>query len=340
MSGINVFSTLGQAFDTAANTFVASKMGAVMGIAAPIALAGVSLYITIYGYLIIAGKIQEPFKDFLIKCVKIIIIAAFSVSGSYGELVSAIEGFQQDMLNAVGESGTIYGALDKTANEGFKTLNKILEKKAAIHWRFVGDHVAYLAMYVIVAVAYLLLLVGVATTVMVSMLFFKILLAIGPIFVMCLMFPPVARFFDNWFGAVMSNLFVTVIGSAVASIALKIFAGASGVIDLKSKTADPWTGVFVIMAMAIVLFIASRSITSLAAGLGGGVASEAVSAGQAMASAIGLGRSSAATVKNVRKGWQAGKKGYSWAKGKFGGGNSMKESPPAKPIYNRTQKYN
>ena len=344
MSGINVFSTLGQSFNNAAITFVSSKMAAVTAVAAPIALAGVSLYIVIYGYLIITGRVQQPFYDFCIKCVKIIIVAAFSVAGSYASLAGTIEGFQQDMLSAIGDSGDIYGTLDNAANSGIELLRNIEEKRQSIGWNQVGTHITYFGMFLVIGAAYLLLLVGVGITVMVAMLFLKILLALGPIFVMCLMFPPVSRFFDNWFGAVMSNLFVTVIGSAVASLALQIFTKSFGKIDLNSTTVSPWSAVFGILAMSIVLFVATRSVASLAAGLGGGVASEAVSAGQAMAAAIGFSqtsvRSADASAKLAKKGWNSGKKTFIWAKGKFGRRNSMKEAPPPEPAYNRTQKYN
>lgn len=335
----NVFSTLGKSLENGANSFIASKVGAVIGVAAPIALAGVSLYLVIYGYMIITGRVQQPFYDFAIKCVKIIIVAAFSVAGSYGELSSAIEGLQKDLVSALGGSTTIYGALDSAADQGLELLRKIHELNAALDFYELSESIGYWLMFAIVAAAYLLILVGIAATIMISMIFLKILLALGPIFVMCLMFPPVSRFFDNWFGAVMSNVFVTVIGSAFAVIAIKILSAASGVMDLTSSTINPWSTIIGLCVISIVLFIATRSIASLAAGLGGGVASEAISAGHALGSALGLNPTTR-QVENIKRGYKGAKNMANWASSRIRSANTLKNTLPAKPAYNRTQKYN
>lgn len=333
----NVFSSLGQNLEGAVNTFVTSKVSAVVSIAAPIALAGVTLYIVIYGYMIITGRVQQPFYDFSIKCVKIIIIAAFSVAGNYGQLSSVIEGFQTDMVQAMGGATSIYGSLDAAADSCLEVLTKINQKNASIPAFMFGTKMGYWLMFAVVATAYLLILIGVATTVIVSMVFLKILLALGPIFVMCLMFPPVSRFFDNWFGAVMSNVFVTVIGSAFAVIALKILSTTTGVVDVNSSGINPWSAVLGICAISVVLFIASRSIASLSAGLGGGVASEAVSAGQALASTLGL-NPTPRQINNIKSGLSVVKKMGSWGKNKFVN-KSIASAQPSQPAYRRMHKY-
>ena len=343
MSFTNVFSSLGESLESAANSFVSAKIGAVIGIAAPIALSGVTLYIVIYGYMVMTGRVQESFYDFCFKCIKIILVAAFSMAGTYDDVMSAIEGFQQAMITSVGESGTIYGSLDNVTDNGLDLLVKINEKNASLGFRQLGTKIGYWIMFAVVATAYLLIIIGIGATIMIAMLFLKILLAFGPIFIMCLMFPPVSRFFDNWFGAVTSNVFVTVIGSTFAVIALKIFGASSGIIDIHSANVDPWSGILGIIAMAIVLFMASRSIASLAAGLGGGVASEILTAGSALATAIGLspaGRQIGAVVrKPTRIAWQQGQKSWERMRNRRKSiSPASLSSPPAQPIYNRTRK--
>lgn len=335
----NVFTVLGKSLENASNNFIGTKVGAIVGIAAPIALSGVSLYIVIYGYLVITGRVQEPFYDFIIKCIKIIIIASFSVAGNYGLLSSAIEGLQQELVTAMGGSTTFYGALDNTADQGLDLLRKINELNAALDFYQLPTSIGYWLMFAIVAAAYLLILVGIAATIMISMIFLKILLTLGPLFVMCLMFPPVSRFFDNWFGAVMSNAFVAVIGSSFAVIAIKILSAAAGVLDLSSTSVNPWSTIIGLCVISIVLFIATRSIASVAAGLGGGVASEAISAGHALGGALGLTPTSRQT-QNIKDGYKSSKKLGDWARDRIKSLNTIQSPSPPKPIYNRTQKYN
>lgn len=342
MASTDIFSSLGQSLDNATTSFVSDKAGAVAGAIAPIALAGVTLYIVIYGYMVMTGRVQEFFYDFLIKCVKIILIVTFSVNagGYLGQVVPAIEGLQGSMVSAVGESGNIYNSLDTNVEKGFDILNAIEKKSASLGWREIGAKIGYWILFAVVAVAFGMILIAIAATLMIASVFLKILLALGPFFIAALLFPPTARFFDNWIGAVMTFVFVYVIGSAFGTIAIKIFADQAGVINIDSATDSPWSSALGVLIISIILFIATRNITSIAASLGGGVASEAVGAGQVMAA----GQNAAWQGKRVIKGgWRKGGQfaSWGWNKARGGSSNAIKDAgtktvavTPGSPVYN------
>ena len=97
-----------------ANVFVGAGVVLVGG--------GAALYFTLYGYLIIAGKVQQPFGDFLVKSAKIALIGALALNaGNYLALVvETLKGLEAALAAAVGSggTGTIYGTLDATLGQG------------------------------------------------------------------------------------------------------------------------------------------------------------------------------------------------------------------------------
>ena len=61
----SVFQGVGGTIDNATAAFVTNVSSDMIATITPWATSGAALYFTLYGYLIIAGKVQQPFGDFL-----------------------------------------------------------------------------------------------------------------------------------------------------------------------------------------------------------------------------------------------------------------------------------
>ena len=59
--------------------------------------------------------------------------------------------------------------------------------------------------------------------IMVSTFYLKILFAIGPVFIMCLMFPVTARFFDQWIGYVLNHTLIVALTAVVLTLGVTIY---------------------------------------------------------------------------------------------------------------------
>ena len=62
----NVFQGIGGTLDNAATTFVTNVAGDTIATVYPWALGALTLYITLYAYMMMTGQVQEPFKTGLL----------------------------------------------------------------------------------------------------------------------------------------------------------------------------------------------------------------------------------------------------------------------------------
>ena len=76
-----VFQFIGETVQNATNAFVTPAATNLMYALQMIAITGVTLYIVLTGYAISTGAIESPFWTFVKQCVKIVIIAAFALTG-------------------------------------------------------------------------------------------------------------------------------------------------------------------------------------------------------------------------------------------------------------------
>ena len=117
----SVFQGVGGTIDNATAAFVTNVSSDMIATITPWAISGAALYFTLYGYLIIAGKVQQPFGDFLVKSAKIALIGALALNaGNYLALVvETLKGLEAALAAAVGSggTGTIYGTLDATLGQ-------------------------------------------------------------------------------------------------------------------------------------------------------------------------------------------------------------------------------
>ncbi len=172
----------------------------------PVALAGLTIYIAIFGLAVMRGEAPEPIGTFAWKMVKVMAILSFALPGLYysGNVIAWASGLQDGLANLflaprAAAAATAFGALD-LANE---QANQLL----AILWRDAGmfrlDLVMASLLFSLGTTIFLVLgaLVG-----LLGKLILTFAVAIGPLAILCLLFKSTARFFDSWLSSVLSAI--------------------------------------------------------------------------------------------------------------------------------------
>ena len=226
---VMLFRFVGESVENAIAAFVEPAASNIISAVGGTALIGSTLYLAIVGALIIAGYLSNPFWDVVKTCIKIAIVGSIALSaGNYMSwVVGSIDGIQTGLAGALNTLGgpppdSIYETLDKSLGNAFSLAGECFDHAndsgwdmgAALGWWFCGVAIG------LGAVGFTLL--GGAIIIM-AKFSLAALFALGPVFIMCLMWPATARFFDAWFSQAMNYVFTIVIAALFMSFALAAF---------------------------------------------------------------------------------------------------------------------
>jgi len=243
-------------------------------------VVGVTLFITIYGVLVIAGKIQMPFQDFVVKAGKIAIIAAIALNaGNYMEwVVGSIQGLESGLVGAMTEGGSeldttdTYALLDSSIGIGAKKAADAWEKIGEISWYNIGGWLTWLiaTLLIYIAVTLLFLICG-------ALVVLTLMLAVGPLFIMALIWAPTAGFFDRWLSQVLTYIFTILFLTAVLSMAITVFSEILTATDFDDPMVNPTFISLQILMIALILGYLITQVPGMASGLAGGAGLGALS---------------------------------------------------------------
>ena len=267
-------------FDALLATFVADYAQNIAttlaaGLAVP-ALALVTAQIVIFGLAVMRGEAQEPLGQFAWTMVRTLAILTFAIGGlAYTQYVLPSAAQAQDGMAALFVRGlppgaSAFAALDAVNNQA-NDLLKVLWRDASM-LRF--DLVISSVLFSAGTAAFLV--VGLAVT-FVARVLMVFALAVGPLFILSLLFKSTRRFFDSWLSmllsaAVMSWFVFFALGlslNVAGRVALVIKdSGAflSGAIDGVNAMEAAGTYLAVMAALAFVLYQAPRLASALTGG--------------------------------------------------------------------------
>lgn len=288
-----VFQFIGETVSNATDAFVDPAAGNLIGVIAPIAITGVTLYLTLFGYMIIAGKIQQPFQDFMLKAAKIILISAFALNvGNYtGAVKEAFTGLESGLSAALagGAATNIYETLDNSFNKGLDLVGTAFQKADEAGWN-IGSALGWIVTGLVVALGTLLVTLLGAAVIILAKFALGVMFALGPLFIMALLFPVTARFFDSWFSQVMNYVLTIVIMAVVMTFAMAAYDAFIAGADLEGGGSDnPMFAALQIGALTGVLCFIIYQVGGMASGLAGGISMAAMTLRQ-MASPVTGGK--------------------------------------------------
>ncbi|MFT3757652.1 type IV secretion system protein [Thauera sp.] len=318
----NVFQGIGGTLDNATTTFVTNVAGDTIATVYPWALGALTLYITLYAYMMMTGQVQEPFKTGLLKMVKVMIVGTMALNADMylNGVVEAFRGIEEGLTSAFSGSagGSIYASLDSSLSKGLELIMQCREKAQAASWREMGTIFMWYLIMAILAIGFALVVVFGGIAILMSTIYLKILFAIGPVFIMCLMFPVTAKFFDSWVGFVLNHVLIVALTAVVLTLGVTIYDNEIAKVVIDSDQ-NMLMVALELLVVAAILYGIVKGVMPMAAALAGGI-SMAVMTARGLTDSLDKGRRGAQ--QTAKAGLALGKGAYGLGKGAYGLGKA------------------
>lgn len=203
-----MFSWAGSKLDDILNGYVLSVVSALMTALAPVALSAMTLWICLYGWAVLRNEVSDTVPAFTWKVFKIGLVLAFALQGGFyianvADTANALSmGVATTFLPAGTPTSAIstpYALLDTFNDEASSQVAEIM-KEASM---FRLDLLLAAAIFSIGSVLFLCMALFVVTL---AKLLLTFVIAVGPLFILCLAWRPTARFFDSWLSMVLNSV--------------------------------------------------------------------------------------------------------------------------------------
>lgn len=267
-------------------TYVADQTARIAEAIEPLVITLCVLYVMIWGYLALFGKVEEPLTDSIKRFFAIGVVFAVAIHlWLYNEVIVATVFDAPASLAAV-VVGTYepLEVIDQVLQDGMDTGGRLMARGSLLDgfsFDIAGIAVCILIGVVAVYAMFLLSLSKVALSV---------LLAIGPVFLVSVLFVATRRFLESWVAQLVNYALITVLTVLVCALMLHVISVAT------TQALAVGGGITVAHAMRVCVaagltLLVLRQVLPIAAGLAHGLAlatQGAVSAG--MLWALGVGR--------------------------------------------------
>jgi len=287
-----VFQGIGGTLENATTTFITDVATDTIATVCPWALVSLNLYIVLYAYMMMTGQVQEPFKNGLMKMAKVMIVGTMALNADMylNGVVSAFRGIEEGLTSAFGGSGggSIYATLDSSLSKGLELILKCREKAQEAGWTEMMTAFGWYIIGAIIAVGFALVVVFGGIAILMSTIYLKILFAIGPVFIMCLMFPVTAKFFDSWAGFVLNHVLIVALTAVVLTLGVTIYDHEISKVVMDSDQNMLMVSLELLVVAAILYGIV-KGVMPMAAALAGGI-SMAVMTARSLSDTLDKGR--------------------------------------------------
>ncbi|MCQ8118487.1 type IV secretion system protein (plasmid) [Methylomonas sp. EFPC1] len=232
----------------------------------PAAVTFATMYVMLWGYLHLRGSIEEPIMDGTIRIIRL--AAILGVALSLWEYNTVLVDFfittPASLSDAILGGNAALNIVDTVWQQGAGVAESLTRQggATAIDFYLAGIAVYLFVGFICVWMAYLYCL---------SLVAVGFLLAIGPLFILGLMFETTKRFFESWMAQLSNYALIIVIAAVAAKILLNMLQAYAA--DAAAK------GMAITIAEAAQLCLASffillfmRQVPTIAASLGSGVA--------------------------------------------------------------------
>ena len=222
-----MFTWVGSQFDILLGTYVVGVVATLMAALAPIALSLLTVWVALYGWAVLRHEVPESVPTFVWKVFKIGLVFALALqSGVYianiADTANALStGVATTFLPAAVDPTTVtspYALLDAFNDQAGQLVLDLL-KDAGI------TRLDLLFAAVVCSIGNVLFLCMALFVISLAKLVLTFVLAVGPIFVLCLAWRPTQRFFDSWLSMLLNA--VVLAWFAFFALGLSIYMGQS-----------------------------------------------------------------------------------------------------------------
>jgi type IV secretion system protein VirB6 len=249
-------------------SYIGENTARVASILEPAVVAVGTVYVMIWGYLQLTGRIEEPFAAGLRRIVTLAVI--FGV-GLHLWLYNSL------LVDTFYDAPTEFAAAVVGASDPVQIIDSIWEKGGAVADQLFRDgsgfnvsHLGYMLAGVVVWLLIGLLCVYTMFLLALSSIALSVLLALGPLFIAMLLFDTTRRYFEVWLAQLANYALITILTVMVAALLLHLVASYA------QQTAGLGAAMKIVDALNMLLvtglvFLFMRQVMPIAAGLAGGI---------------------------------------------------------------------
>lgn len=262
------FATFSAWLDGMLSTYVGTNTAKIATLLAPAIAMLATVYVMVWGYLQLTGKIEEPFATGVKRIILLVVILGGALNlWLYNDLI--VDTF----FRAPGEfaAGVIgaydsVGIIDQIIFSGGDAASLLIQKGGIFNGDF-SYYLAGFAVYFIVGVTAIYAMFLLAL----SKIALSILLALGPLFIALLFFETTKRFFQAWIAQLTNYAFITILTVMVSTLMMGIVSSAA------QQAADQGGGISIADAVRVCMaagltFLIMRQVMPMASGLASGLA--------------------------------------------------------------------
>lgn len=267
-------------------TYVTDQTARVAAAIEPLVFTLCVLYVMIWGYLALSGKVEEPLFDAIKRFFAIGVVFSVAIHlWLYNEVIVATVFHAPAALAAV-VVGTYepLAVIDQVLQDGMDAGGSLMARASLLHG--FSFYIAGLAVCILIGVVcvYAMFLLSLSKVAL------SVLLAIGPLFIVSALFNATRRFLEAWIAQLINYALITVLTTLVCALMLHIISLAAEQALAISGGITFAHAARVCVAAGLTLLI-MRQVLPIAAGLahGLGLASQGV-VSEAMLWALGAGR--------------------------------------------------
>ncbi len=206
-----MYSWVGSRFDAILNGYVINVITALMAALTPVALSAMTLWVMLYGWAVLRHEVSESIATFLWKVFKIGLVLAFALQA--GVYIAHVADSANALAMGVASTFLPAGIDPATLTTPYTLLDRFndlasdqagdLMKEASL---FRLDLMVAAGVFSIGSIVFLVIGLFVVTL---AKVFLTFVIAVGPLFILCLAWRPTARFFDSWLSMLLNAVVLT-----------------------------------------------------------------------------------------------------------------------------------
>jgi type IV secretion system protein VirB6 len=248
--------------------YIGDNTARLAGILEPAVVTLATIYVMVWGYLHLMGKINEPIEAGLKRIALIALVLGVGLRlWLYNTLiVDTFYNAPAQLAAAMVGANDPVGTIDAIWDSGGIVAGNLWDKGGL--WK--GDFGFYLAGAVVwclmgVLCVYAMFLIALSSIAL------AVLLALGPLFIGLLFFDATRRFFSAWIAQLANYALITLLTVMVAALLLHV------VQSYAAQTAARGSAILTVdalnmMLIAVLVFLVLRQVMPIASGLAGGLA--------------------------------------------------------------------
>jgi type IV secretion system protein VirB6 len=254
------------------SAYVSTNVAAVAAAIEPAAFTLATIYVMMWGFLQLTGRIQEPIWEGVKRIFVMVLILGIAIRlWLYNAVVvdTFVNGPIQLAAAILGASNPV-ALIDQIWHDGNKVAQALMAQGGLTD---IGYYLAAAAVYLLVG----LVCVTTAFVMALSQVAIAVILALGPLFIVMLFFDSTKRFFEQWVSQLTNYSLITVLVALLGSLLLGVVRSYS------ASAVAAGAGVQVAAAaqlgiMCVFIALLIRQVPSMSAGLAAGMALSTYSA--------------------------------------------------------------